>query len=75
MSALRRFGRFWYDFLVGDDWTIAVVVVLAVALTALVAWVGGPAWLVLPVAVVGVLGSSLRHAASSRRGSGPFGPS
>jgi len=21
---LRRFGRFWYDFLVGDDWLAAV---------------------------------------------------
>jgi hypothetical protein len=33
---LRGFGRFWYDFIIGDDWKIAVVVVctLAVALGA-----------------------------------------
>ncbi|HEX3930749.1 MAG TPA: hypothetical protein VHW64_08595 [Nocardioides sp.] len=26
MRVLRGFGRFWYDFLVGDDWKIAVAV-------------------------------------------------
>jgi hypothetical protein len=31
MSLLRSFGRFWYDFVVGDDWKIAVGVVLALA--------------------------------------------
>jgi hypothetical protein len=32
MRFLRAFGRFWYDFIVGDDWRIAlgVTVVLAV---------------------------------------------
>jgi hypothetical protein len=30
---LRSFGRFWYDFIVGDDWKIAVGVVIALALT------------------------------------------
>ena len=33
MTLLRAFGRFWYDFIVGDDWKIPVAVVLAVALT------------------------------------------
>jgi hypothetical protein len=28
-SALRAFGRFWWDFIVGDDWKIAAVVVLS----------------------------------------------
>ncbi len=27
-SALRGFGRFWWDFVVGDDWKIAVGVLL-----------------------------------------------
>ena len=33
MSALGRFARFWYDFVVGDDWLVAfgVVVVLLTA--------------------------------------------
>jgi hypothetical protein len=32
MKWLGRFGRFWYDFVVGDDWTIAAAVVLVVGL-------------------------------------------
>lgn len=32
MSFVRSFGRFWYDFIVGDDWKIAAGVVLAVAM-------------------------------------------
>ncbi|MGW0084273.1 hypothetical protein [Streptomyces sp. NPDC003393] len=31
MKLLKSFGRFWYDFIVGDDWKIAVAVVLALA--------------------------------------------
>jgi hypothetical protein len=27
-SALRGFGRFWWDFVVGDDWKIAAGVLL-----------------------------------------------
>jgi hypothetical protein len=29
MKYLKAFGQFWYDFIVGDDWKIAVGVVLA----------------------------------------------
>jgi len=29
MKFLKAFGQFWYDFIIGDDWKIAVVVVLA----------------------------------------------
>lgn len=31
MRFLVAFGRFWYDFIVGDDWKISVGVVLALA--------------------------------------------
>ncbi len=31
MGLLRGFARFWYDFVVGDDWRIAVGVVLVLA--------------------------------------------
>ncbi len=34
MRYVRGFGRFWYDFVVGDDWRIAVGVCLALALGA-----------------------------------------
>ena len=31
MRLSRAFGRFWYDFIVGDDWRIAAGVVLVLA--------------------------------------------
>jgi hypothetical protein len=31
IAALRSFGRFWFDFVVGDDWRIAAGVGLLVA--------------------------------------------
>ncbi len=33
MRFLRSFARFWYDFIVGDDWKIAAGIVVAVGLT------------------------------------------
>lgn len=32
MKFLKSFGQFWYDFIIGDDWKIAVAVVTALAL-------------------------------------------
>ena len=37
MPFVRGFGRFWYDFIVGDDWKIAAGVVLALGFGALLA--------------------------------------
>jgi hypothetical protein len=33
---LKAFGQFWYDFIIGDDWKIAVGVVSALAVLYLV---------------------------------------
>jgi hypothetical protein len=62
MRFLRRFGQFWWDFVVGDDWTSAVGVVLAIGLTAALEAAGVDAWWVLPPAVLLVLGFSLVRA-------------
>ena len=51
MRRLKAFGMFWYDFLIGDDWRVAVGVVLALAVTAAVAHTSVPAWWIVPVAV------------------------
>lgn len=59
MERVRAFGRFWYDFIVGDDWRIAVGVVAALAITYGVSTSGISAWWVLPVAVVVVLSTSV----------------
>ena len=36
MRVLKSFGMFWYELLVGDDWKIAVSVVIALAIAAVV---------------------------------------
>ena len=61
---MKRFARFWWDFLVGDDWRVAVGVAIGLALTALVATTSVPAWWLLPVAVATVLWLSLRRVVS-----------
>jgi hypothetical protein len=68
VSTVVAFGRFLYDFVVGDDASIAVVVVAAIALTAAVPSVGGGAFWIVPAAVVAVLGVSLVRAARTPRG-------
>jgi hypothetical protein len=60
---MRRFAHFWWDFVVGDDWRVAVGIVVAFGLTALLATTSAPAWWLLPVAVATVLWISLRRAA------------
>lgn len=62
MRALRAFGAFWYDFVVGDDWRIFVGIVVALAATAGLAHAGIPAWWLMPVAAVLLLGWSLARA-------------
>ena len=61
MNALRRFGTFWWDFVVGDDWRIAAGVVLALGATAALAATDEPAWWLLPLAVAFLLYVSLRR--------------
>ena len=63
MRWVAAFGRFWWDFLVGDDWTIAAGVLVALALTwALTAVEDLPAWVVLPAAGALLVAQSVRRA-------------
>ena len=59
---LRAFGAFWYDFVVGDDWRVAVVVIAALAVTFGVSKSSVPAWWIMPVAVALILPASLWRA-------------
>ncbi len=64
---LKAFGQFWYDFIVGDDWTIAVGAALALGITWILAsahW--SLAWLVLLLSVLGLLWSSVWRATGHR---------
>jgi len=60
VKQVKAFGLFWWNFVVGDDWRVAVGVVIGLGLAALV-----EAWWVLPLAVAVVLAVSLRRAARS----------
>jgi hypothetical protein len=61
VNAVRRFGRFWCDFVVvGDDWTVALGVVAALAGTRLATHHGRNFYWLLPAAVVALLAVSLR---------------
>jgi len=62
MSHVRSFGRFWWNFIVGDDWRVAAGIALALTLVGLLTHRGVDAWWLLPPAVVLVLAVSLRRA-------------
>jgi hypothetical protein len=61
LSWLKGFGRFWYRFIIGDDWTIAATVATALVLTWLLQTAGVAAWWLVPLAAVAVVGASLRR--------------
>ena len=64
---MKGFLHFWYDFVVGDDATVAIGVVLALGLTALLAHAHVSAWWVVPVATVLLLAASLWRATRAAR--------
>ena len=65
MSRLAAFGHFWWDFVIGDDWLVAVLVAAAIGATAVLATTSVAAWWLLPLAVPVVLWLSLRRAIRS----------
>ena len=62
MRRLRTIAVFLYDFVIGDDPLIAVVVAIGLGLTAVLAGTGAAAWWPLPVMVVVALSVSLHRA-------------
>jgi hypothetical protein len=67
VAGVRAFLRFWYDFLIGEDWRIAAAVVLALALVGGLGRAGVAAWWVLPVALATLLPLSLWPVTRSAR--------
>ncbi|MGH2859834.1 MAG: hypothetical protein ACRDMJ_20350 [Solirubrobacteraceae bacterium] len=65
MSRMRGVGEQVWEFVVGDDWRVAIGVVVALAVTAAVAGAGAAAWWIVPVAAVTLLAGSLWRAARS----------
>ena len=62
MRRLRAVLAFCYDFVVGDDWRIALGVVVGLIAVSLLTHLGGSAWWLLPIVVIFTLAQSLRRA-------------
>lgn len=62
LSWPAAFGRFWYHFIVGDDWTVAAAVAVGLVITGLLNSAHLGTWWLMPVIVVTMLGLSLRRA-------------
>jgi membrane protein implicated in regulation of membrane protease activity len=62
VTACRRLARGILEFVVGEDWLIGLGVVISLALTAVVADLGLPAWWVMPSAVLLLLTLTVRRA-------------
>ena len=63
MRYVAAFGRFWWNFIVGDDWRVAAGLTVAFAGTWVLTHHGVTAWWLLPLAVVLLLvGSVAREA-------------
>jgi hypothetical protein len=59
MKYVVAFARFWWDFIVGDDWLVAAGLAVALGLTWLLAHEGVNPWWLLPGAVVLLLAGSV----------------
>jgi hypothetical protein len=68
MKQLKAFGAFWYDFIVGDDWHVAALVVIGLAATAILAHAAKVnAWWLLPIVAFAALVWSLHRATDFRK--------
>lgn len=67
-ARIKAFAYFWYDFIIGDDWRVALGVVLALVLTL---WLSHstslPTWWVVPAVVAVLLPVSIRRATRSSK--------
>ncbi len=63
MTRIRAFGAFAYDFVIGDDWSVAAGVVAGLAITYALAHAARiSAWWIIPVVLVLLLPLSLWRA-------------
>jgi hypothetical protein len=61
VSGVVGIGRFLYRFVVGDDWTVAVAILLALVATGVLLAQQIPAWWLVPVVAIVMTGVSLRR--------------
>jgi hypothetical protein len=67
LAWVKGLGRFWYRFVIGDDWTVAATVLAGLLGTWGLVGAGLPAWWLLPAAVIGIMTLSLRRAVRPAR--------
>lgn len=60
------FGRFWYDFIIGDDWTVAVAVFIGLVATGILNANHIVSWWLMPIIVVVMTGVSVRRTSARR---------
>ena len=66
MRLVKGFGRFWWDFIVGDDWRLAAgVLVVLTAGALLVANTSAPDGVVAAVVAVGIVAVAIGSIAAS----------
>ena len=62
MGKLKAFGLFWYDFVVGDDPLVAVLIIAALGGTAALSTHTTASWWLAPLVVTLALGATLARA-------------
>jgi hypothetical protein len=65
---VKTFFRFWYDFIVGDDWVVAVGVIVVLGIAALLAGAGDLAWVASALGMTVLLVLSVWRAARAHDG-------
>ena len=66
MRYVRRFARFWWEFLVGDNLPMALGAGVAIGLTALLVHKGYNVWWLLPIAILAVLVAAVLRTTDAR---------
>jgi hypothetical protein len=67
VSWLAGFVKFWYGFIIGDDWTMAAAVAVGLAITALLHAKGAGIWWLVPLIVIVMVGFDLERASRRAR--------
>ena len=67
LAWIIAFGRFWYHFVVGDDWRLAVAVVAALVVTAVLVGHRITAYWLVPAVVITSVALHLHRAGATRR--------
>ena len=65
-SWIVAFARFWYEFIVGDDWTVALAVLLGLVVTGILNANHLVGWWLMPIIVVIMTGISVQRSSARR---------